>query len=180
MVLNDKALREVVARWTTWKKEPLEDPLVQPASVDLRLGPTAIRYRRTPLGWRKTYHDLSSHPLLLRPGERVLVHSYEYVVIPTWAGAFLTLKSSRAREGWTLSHPGWFDPGFEGTAVFSLTPVGGPLTLEYLQPFVQLVFWYLAGPPERDYSETGHYQGAVGAVEAVGDCKECGEEKKDD
>lgn len=163
MILTHKLLaEEIVLAWKLWDGSPLDAALVNPASVDLRLGPHVAVTRRV---WgRKVvkHHDLREGPLTIRPGEMALVHSMEYVVVPPWAGAFLTLKSSRGREGWDHAFAGWFDPGFEGTAVFEVYAHAFPLTLELGKPFAQLIFLLTDSLPETDYSQTGRYQGQVG------------------
>ena len=181
MVLTHKVIKEVVLSWKLWDGSPLDGALVNPASVDLRLGPYVVLTRRGFWGRPVTlHHDLREGPLVVKPGEMALVHSMEYVVIPKWAGAFLTLKSSRGREGWDHAFAGWFDPGFEGTAVFELYSHVAPLTLELGKPFAQLVFLLTESIPDVDYSQTGRYQGQTGPqVAKGGNSRYVGEAKED-
>lgn len=140
---------------------PYNPELVNPASIDLRLG---HYYRKpSPLAgvWSKAF-DFPEDGLLLPPGGFFLLHTLEYIRIPENAVAFLYMKSSMGRRGLEHLHAGYFDPGFEGEA-----------TLEIINhwPHHQLIlpemrFCQLAiadvDKVEIPYGTKGHYQGQVG------------------
>lgn len=173
MVLPDRALKVVVQDWDDAATEN-----VNPASVDLTLGEEAVIVDWP--WWQRVLYALTfgrlgrgrvrrlklpPEGLTLRPGQMALLHSREYVRVPEWAAGILLLKSSRGREGYDHAFAGWFDPGFEGQAVFEVYSPARPLRLIPGQRFAQLVLLYMAAPPERPYR--GNYQGQRGAVGSV-------------
>lgn len=154
LILNDeqiKALCEGDAPLVT----PYDPALINPASIDLRLGNLIRRPRRW---WGEVYtperlsvarfqletegHDVGNRWSLgpddlwedarefstyyLLPGEFVLCHSLEFVRIPRDVTALLYSKSSTGRRGLEHLHAGLGDPGF-GLA----TPEGAQWTFEF-------------------------------------------------
>ncbi len=99
--------------------------LVNPASLDVRLGPDllvenpeAVSYD-APDRWKLvSLADCSEDsPWWLAPGRLVLGHTIEvFHLTSSVAGQFL-LKSSRAREGYENALAGWCDPGWHGSAL---------------------------------------------------------------
>jgi dCTP deaminase len=143
---------------------PFDPDLVNPASLDVRLGDTLLI--ESAEGRELKPYPLSQHsqedPYFLRPGQFVLASTVEQFDIPADVSAQFLLKSSRAREGLNHLLAGWIDPGWSGSV----------LTLELhnvrqLQPVAlwpgmkigQIVFHYLASTPARSYAETGRYNG---------------------
>lgn len=126
MIWNDRRIRE----WAqTGGVTPYADDLVNPASLDLRLGGMIRRHH--PLWERLSVIDMrhkiedgtieqlpkwgDSTPFnveWLMPDEFALLHSLESVCIPPSAASILVLKSSKGRDGYNHSHSGWGDPGF--------------------------------------------------------------------
>lgn len=173
MVLTDKTLYPLVQNYKNG-----DSARVNPASVDLTLGDEAVLFD-WPWPYRLLWH-LTRHPRFavrerrvdirrgywLRPGEMALLHSREYVAIPTNTAAFLTLKSSRGREGFDHALAGWFDPGFEGQAVFEVYAPVRPLRIQSGMRFAQLIYLQAQDTPQADYSVTGRYQGQVGPVKS--------------
>lgn len=176
MVIPDKHLRRIIRRYK-WQIG-LE---VNPASVDLTLGDEAIIYD-WPLHYRamwhvaKLLHDKErmqryskrvrkvniADGYWLKPGEMALLHSSQYVHIPDDTAALLTLKSSRGREGFDHALAGWFDPGFEGVAVFEVYAHAHPVYLYAGMPFAQLIYFKVSDVVDKAYN--GHYQGQLGAT----------------
>lgn len=173
MIWNDRMIRE-------WAEAggitPYAEECVNPASLDLRLG-GMIReplpcWHTKPVGkaidkrtkadalWTDAF-DFTEY--ILRPGQCVLCHSFEYIRMPTTAAGFLASKSSTGRLLLEHFHSGFFDPGFEGTATLELKNDG--LWEMILRPgdlWVQLIIINMAEQPLRDYSQTGRYQGQIG------------------
>jgi len=175
MVLADKTLRDILASF-----KQSESAKVNPASIDLTLGRYALvmdwpwHYRllwflTRSKRWSKRERLIDiSNGYWLRPGQMVLLHSQEYVVIPDDTAALLTLKSSRGREGFDHALAGWFDPGFQGEAVFEVY-CHHPVYLQAGMRFAQLIF-FKAEPPEVPYGQgESHYQGQTGPTKSVHD-----------
>lgn len=173
MVLIDKALHPLMQQY---KNNSLAQ--VNPASIDLTLGNDAIifdwpwPYR---LLWYITGHQNFAvrerktdirKGYWLRPGKMALLHSQEHVIVPSNTAAVLTLKSSRGREGFNHAFAGWFDPGFEGQAVFAVYASIRPLHIQSGMRFAQLIYFQTHDVPQKDYSVVGHYQRQEGPVKS--------------
>lgn len=172
MIWNDRKIYE----WaSTGGVTPFCESLINPASLDLRLG-EQIRIpqqfwsllgngpidKKTPAA-RLWQEPETFQRFTLWPGHLVLCHSVEYTHVPTHACAMLLSKSSTGRMGLEHLHAGWGDPGFEGQWVFELKNLAPwPIELVAGECYMQLVIMDMAELPQRDYSQTGRYQGQTG------------------
>jgi dCTP deaminase len=159
-----------------------EDHRIQPASVDLLLGQTFVRY--------PTYHfdhiedpyhrpviDLQAIGMMtetgmfgigdsvrLEPREFILGTTLERVTLPNNLVARIEGKSSLGRLG-LLTHctAGFIDPGFDGTItleLYNLNP--SPIILRPGLPICQLAIMNMDAPVERPYGHeelSSKYQG---------------------
>ena len=96
--------------------EPFDPDLVQPASIDVRLGNVIKREGRVcgPVEGRQewvTEYIKDGDSFELFPGAFILAHTKEYVRIPNNIEANFQLKSSRGREGINHLLAGYIDPG---------------------------------------------------------------------
>jgi dCTP deaminase len=149
---------------------PFEPLLVNPVSINLRIGHSAKI--ETPSGLVNL--DLSSYsenlPYLVPPGSWLLASTMEMVTIPGDMCGMVVLRSSAARRGWDHAQAGFVDAGWQGV-----------LTLEFVnclkysflpiypgQQLVQLKLEQLREAPAKNYSMTGRYHGAS-TVEACKD-----------
>jgi dCTP deaminase len=143
--------------------EPFEPELVNPASLDVRLGDSILI--ESVVGDAMVPYPLSNHtatsPYLLSPGQFVLAHTAAWLAIPPSLSAQFALKSSRAREGLQHLLAGWIDPGFEGVLTLELKNVRQlqPVPIWPRMRIGQLVFYPMNARPRRSYAETGRYQG---------------------
>lgn len=173
MIWNDRRIYEWAA---TGGVTPFAEDLVNPASLDLRLGhlireprvkwwtrqPNSAIDKSTPASelWTDAF---AFEQYILQPGQCVLCHSVEYIRMPTTAAGFLASKSSTGRLLLEHFHSGWFDPGFEGTATLELKNDGmWEIILRPGDLWVQLILIQMTEAPLRDYSVTGRYQGQTG------------------
>lgn len=161
--------------------DPWDPDLVQPASVDLRLGERFIgrqyapgfdtsvagRFTVTTLGrWSNVEH---TGPLDLTPGQFVLAHTLETVTLPGDVAGRFEGKSSLGRIG-LLTHvtAGFIDPGFSGQITLELYNLSQEnISLVPSQPIGQLCLQRLTSPAARPYGSPGlgsHYQGQTGPV----------------
>lgn len=175
MIWNDRRIYEWAA---TGGVTPFAEDCINPASLDLRLG-AWIReplpcWQTKPVGraidkrtkasdlWTEAF-DFTEY--VLRPGQCVLCHSFEYIQMPVTAAGFLASKSSTGRLLLEHFHSGWFDPGFQGNATLELKNDGlWEIVLRPGDLWVQLILVSMAEQPLRDYSQTGRYQGQTGAT----------------
>jgi dCTP deaminase len=159
--------------------EPWEPELVQPASVDLRLGDSfrvfhnhrtaAIDLRDPPTNL--TEEVITSDVFVIHPGEFVLGVTREYVELPDDIVARIEGKSSLGRLGLIVhATAGFVDPGFKGTLTLEITNLTRvPIKLYPGLLIAQLSFMALDAPAERPYGSSAlgsHYQGQTAATES--------------
>ena len=157
--------------------DPFDPALVNPASIDLRLG---AQYRLPHPAWGGSagmdtsdwprwgeQQEMGPEGIDLAPGQFILCCSLETVRIPTDAVAFLYSKSSTGRMGLEHLHSGLGDPGFIGQWTWEFINVAPwPIHLTPGKRLMQMVVETLTAPAVRDYSQTGRYQGQTGATPA--------------
>jgi len=179
-VLSDGTITRLVEEGHI-RIEPWDPGLVQPASVDLRLG-TSFRvfhnHRAAAIDLNDPPRDLTEHveidderPFVIHPGEFVLGRTLEQVEIPNDIVARIEGKSSLGRLGLIVhATAGFVDPGFTGTLTLEITNLTRvPIKLYAGKPIAQLSFMTLDAPAQRPYGhrELGsHYQGQVEATES--------------
>jgi dCTP deaminase len=152
---------------------PFDPELVNPASLDVRLGPTLLVEQcssrdMVPMCIADTTQD---DPFIMKPGWFVLGETVELFNIPNTVAAQLALKSSRAREGIEHLMAGYVDPGFSGSRItLELTNSRQlhPVSIWHGMRIAQLVFQPMSQPPERDYSLTGRYNNDAGVTASKG------------
>lgn len=136
--------------------QPWDPTLVNPASLDLRMGETALMLAT---GNQPTPVDLAAN-YLHPPGSTLLLSTLERVRIPIDCVGIVRLKSSSARSGWRLAGAEFLDPGFEGIITLSLSHgATDPLPVVVGKRFAQLILMSTDGIPEAQYQ--GRYQGAT-------------------
>jgi dCTP deaminase len=163
------------------KIEPWDPAMVQPASVDLRLGDsfrvfhnhraTAIDLRDPPSNLTEEVVVSAGDPFVIHPGEFCLGRTLEWVQIPDDIVARIEGKSSLGRLGLIVhATAGFCDPGFEGTLTLELNNLTRvPIRLYPGLPIAQLSFMTLDRPALRPYGSPGlgsHYQGQRAATES--------------
>jgi dCTP deaminase len=158
---------EIKARCKAGMIEDYSEELINPASLDVRLG----GHLMIEVADTKDFinvdisHRTENNPYRLMPGEFCLAETKEIFHIPDTLSAQFVLKSSRAREGYENLLAGWIDPGFGLTK-------GSRLTLELvnarrhwdlpLYPGMkigQIVFFKMSSIPINSYSKVGRYNG---------------------
>jgi dCTP deaminase len=179
-VLSDGTIRRLVEAGEI-VIEPWDPALVQPASVDLRLGDsfrvfenhkvTAIDLREPPTNLTKEVAVADGEPFAIHPGEFVLGRTLEHVRIPDDVVARIEGKSSLGRLGLIVhATAGFVDPGFEGTLTLEITNLTRvPIKLYAGLLIAQLSFMALDAPAEHPYGSAAlgsHYQGQVAATES--------------
>jgi dCTP deaminase len=179
-VLSDGTIRRLVEAGRIGI-EPWDDAMVQPASVDLRLGEsfrvfhnhrvTAIDLRDPPTNLTEEVVIGEDEPFAIHPGEFALGRTLEHVRIPDDVVARIEGKSSLGRLGLIVhATAGFVDPGFEGTLTLEITNLTRvPIKLYAGLPIAQLSFMALDAPAERPYGSKAlgsHYQGQVAATES--------------
>ncbi len=180
-VLSDGTIRRLVDEGRIVIK-PWDPSLVQPASVDLRLGDSfrvfhnhrasAIDLRDgPPEGLTEAVETTAEEGFVIHPGEFCLGRTAEWVELPEDVVARIEGKSSLGRLGLIVhATAGFIDPGWKGTLTLELNNLTRvPIKLYPGLLIAQLSFMGLDRPAERPYGseELGsHYQGQVAATES--------------
>lgn len=144
---------------------PIQTTQIQPASLDVRLGPEFIMH---PDGTRVIPGPDGYFALM--PGECVLGSLVEAVSISSDVVGRVEGKSTWARQFLTVHSAGFIDPGFTGDITLELKNDGKQdLVLVPGMMIAQLSFQWLAAPAQRPYGSEGldsHYQYQKGPRES--------------
>ena len=179
-VLSDGTILELVDAGRI-RIDPWDPGLVQPASVDLRLGDSfrvfhnfrasAIDLRDPPSGLTEEVVIPPDEPFVIHPGEFCLGRTLEWVEIPDDIVARIEGKSSIGRLGLIVhATAGFCDPGWKGTLTLELNNLTRvPIKLYPGLPIAQLSFMALDRRAQKPYGSPGlgsHYQGQTAATES--------------
>lgn len=179
-VLSDGTIRRLVAEGHI-VIAPWDEGMVQPASVDLRLGDSfrvfhnhrigAIDLANIPENLTERVAVPEGESFVIHPGEFVLGATEEHVTLPDDIVARIEGKSSLGRLGLIVhATAGFVDPGFTGTLTLEITNLTRvPIVLWPGKPIAQLSFMTLDRPAERPYGHPdlgSHYHGQVEATES--------------
>lgn len=143
---------------------PFDPELVNPASLDVRLGRfIRVESAQSP---ELILIDLElwdeQDPYMLRPGQFILAETMETFHLPDTIAAQFMLKSSRAREGLEHLMAGYCDPGWHGSKLTLELHNSRQLHPVAIWPGMkigQMVFHRMDQPPLRSYAQTGRYNG---------------------
>ena len=141
---------------------PFDPALLNPASLDVRLGPTLlIESAQSPgLVPYPLHRHSQGKPYELLPGQFVLAQTMEVFHLPDDLAAQFMLKSSRAREGLEHLMAGYCDPGWHGSVLTLELHNSRQLWPVKLWPGMkigQIVFHLMAERPINSYAQTGRY-----------------------
>jgi dCTP deaminase len=179
-VLSDGTIRRLVEEERI-RIEPWDPAMVQPASVDLKLGRSfrVFHNHKLPaIDLASPPRDVTEHvevdegaSFVIHPGEFVLGSTVEWVQMPDDIVARIEGKSSLGRLGLIVhATAGFVDPGFSGTLTLEITNLTRvPIVLWPGKPIAQLSFMALDRAAERPYGHPdlgSHYHGQVEATES--------------
>jgi dCTP deaminase len=183
MVLSDRDLRKELEAGRIILN-PYDPKLIQPSSVDVRLGHSfrvfdnhlldSIDLKDLPSGFTTevVIDETGKQPyFVLHPGEFILGETLEVVTVPDDLVSVVEGKSSLGRLGLIVhATAGWLDPGFSGSVTLEMTNLTRiPIRLYPELPIAQLVFQRMTSPAEFPYGHASlgsHYQGQRGATES--------------
>jgi dCTP deaminase len=177
VILSDRSLREQLAAGRI-VIEPLDESLVQPSSIDVRISNLFRVFRNHTRGVIDVKQDMDDltelieipvdgDPFILHPGEFVLGSTYERVAVPDDLVGRVEGKSSLGRLGLLIhSTAGFIDAGFDGHITLELANVASlPITLYPHMKIGQVSFMQMTTPAERPYgsgAQGSKYQGQRG------------------
>lgn len=179
-VLSDGTIRELVEQGRI-KIEPWDPAMVQPASVDIKLGRSfrvfhnfrvpAIDLADPPTNLTELVEIEADGEFVIHPGEFVLGRTEEWIELPDDIVCRIEGKSSVGRLGLIVhATAGFVDPGFQGTLTLEITNLTRvPILLSPGRPIAQLSFMALDRPAQRPYGHPdlgSRYQGQSDATES--------------
>lgn len=180
-VLSDGTIRRLVDEGEIVIK-PWDPSLVQPASVDLRLGDSFRVFSNhkvatidlrdgPPANLTEEVVVTEAEGFVIHPGEFCLGRTEEWVELPHDVVARIEGKSSLGRLGLIVhATAGFIDPGWKGTLTLELNNLTRvPIKLYPGLLIAQLSFMALDKPAEVPYGSDAlgsHYQGQVAATES--------------
>jgi len=187
MIMSDQNIRESIkSGWINI--EPFDDAMIQPASIDIRLGDHFTTYikRDTFRDGMGRYHGIEIDPdednnrhttesvisdggrVALGPGQFMLGHTMETITLSPRVAARLEGRSSYGRLGLVIhSTAGFIDPGFSGQITLEMSNLAPyPIMLRPGARIGQICFIPLISPATIPYGARAgsKYQGQVGAT----------------
>jgi len=163
MILVDWQILDRITRGSI-NIDPYDPRLVQPNSLDIRLGNHFVWYTGSsevidPYNKDSVssgIEEVHADSFILNPGQFVLAETLECIGLPDNVVATIEGKSSIARLGITLHQTGgWIDAGFRGTITLEMANVNSrPVKVYAGMPVGQLVF-YTTERAERPYDKKG-------------------------
>jgi dCTP deaminase len=167
MIISDKSIKKLIEE-DTLIIEPFEEYLVQPASIDLRLGTNYLKIDENQmevmtLEDKLNYNEIDSDEIVIPPNSFLLATTEEYIKLPNNLTAFVEGRSSIGRMGLFIQNAGWVDPGFAGKITLELFNANRlPIKLKAGRRICQLVIAEM--DQEAEFPYHGKYQGQDTAV----------------
>lgn len=155
MILTDDQIREAIDSGKI-VIDPFEPNQIQPASIDLRVGPEGATTKT------KQKVDIKSRGYItLEPGDFGVIQILESIKFDNQHAGRIGLRSKFARKGLIATTGPQIDPGFHGTIILgltNLTPQNVPIS--YNDDVLTLEIHRLQQPVGKVYD--GPYQGRRG------------------
>lgn len=178
VILSDRTLREQLAAGRI-VIEPLDESLIQPSSIDVRISNLFRVFRNHTRGVIDVKLDMvdltelveipegCDEPFMLHPGEFVLGSTLERIAVPDDLVGRVEGKSSLGRLGLLIhSTAGFIDAGFDGHITLELANVASlPITLYPGMRIGQVSFMQMTTTADRPYgsgASGSKYQGQRG------------------
>lgn len=150
--------------------DPYDDEIIRENGIDLRIGGEVAKLkpvnkffdsRDGSIDLSEFYEVIVGDEFILRPNEKVLITTLEYVKIPNDIMGFVELRSSFARLGLSIP-PTIIDAGFEGNITLEVHGSVFPVRIYKGQRFAHVIFSKTLNPVMKPYR--GKYQGQKGVT----------------
>ena len=167
MIISDSTIKKLIKE-NKLIIEPFEDYLLQPASIDLRLGSEYLKIDENQmeimtLEDKLNYNKINSEEIVIPPHSFLLATTREHIELPENLTAFVEGRSSIGRMGLFIQNAGWVDPGFAGQITLELYNANRlPIKLIAGRRICQLVFAKMDQTAETPYN--GKYMNQKNAV----------------
>jgi deoxycytidine triphosphate deaminase len=127
-----------------------KDSLVQPASLDLRIGKIFVPPKEEPKVCDRVDERVE---YVLEPGQAIVVETAESVNFPSNIAAFGFPPTSISNRAILMTNPGHIDPGFKGKLSFTLINMGREVFLiKKGMPIVTLLVIKLGNSAKSDFT----------------------------
>jgi dCTP deaminase len=131
---------------------PFEEPQVQAASYDLRVGQSGATTSS-----KKLINIKEAGYLLLQPGDFAIVTVLEEIRLGLQYAARFGLRSKYARKGLIATTGLQIDPGYQGRLILGVTNLTPrPISIPYKDDLISVEFHRLEAPTSKPYN--GPYQ----------------------
>jgi dCTP deaminase len=162
MILSDHSIKEGIADGRI-VMTPYDESLIQPASIDIRLGGqfrVFRNYKYSCIDPKALQEDLTelvevgdNEPFIVHPGEFILGNTVERVKLGNDLVGRVEGKSSLGRLGLIIhATAGYIDPGFDGNITLELSNVANlPIRLYPGMKVGQISFFAMTTPADRPY-----------------------------
>ncbi len=166
MILSDYDI-ELLIRAGELRIDPFDPEIIRENGIDMRLGmeycilksTVTMLDPRTPVDAGNFYDCRKSDEIIVPPGKRVLLHTLEYIKLPSYIAGLVNLRSTWARTG--IYVPATVvDAGFEGQLTIEVIGSEFPVKLYPGDRFLHLVLVKLQTPAAKPYR--GDYKGQRG------------------
>jgi dCTP deaminase len=152
---------------------PFDPALLNPASLDLRLGSNILIESAEGPGLVPycMAHHTADNPYRMVPGQFLLAEGEPIFNLPKCIAAQFVLKSSRAREGLQHLLAGWCDPGWNGSRLTLELKNVRQLHWVGIYPGLkigQMKFLRMDSTPLASYAEVGRYNGDTAVTSSRG------------
>ena len=173
-LLSDGQIYKLLKNGESLKVSPIGRDAIQPASIDVRLGPVIKKQARTgkPVSLTDppefdTMITRQNGGIILYPGNFYLGSTIEQFVVGPNVSLKIEGKSTLGRMGLEVhSTAGWIDPGFNGQITLEMKVVGvDPVEVRPSQFIAQVCVFQLQEPAFRPYghaSRGSKYQNQQG------------------
>jgi dCTP deaminase len=178
VILSDRTIREQLAAGRI-VIEPLDESLIQPSSIDVRISNLFRVFRNHTRGVIDVKQDMvdltelveiaddGDEAFMLHPGEFVLGSTLERIAVPDDLVGRVEGKSSLGRLGLLIhSTAGFIDAGFDGHITLELANVASlPITLYPGMKIGQVSFMQMTTAADQPYgsgASGSKYQGQRG------------------
>jgi len=160
MILADYQIRQLCEHGFV---DPFNESLINPASIDVRIGNTLMIESAEGLELKK--YPINDHtedsPYELTPGQFCLASTLEKFNMPCNVAGEFRLKSSKARMGYDQALAVWLDPGWSGSVLTMELKNNRQLHRLPLYPGMKIgqIILHRMDKPLKTYLETGRYNG---------------------
>ncbi|MFW6310817.1 MAG: dCTP deaminase [Nanoarchaeota archaeon] len=165
MIYSDNTIKEMIEE-EILIIEPFDEKLIQPSSIDLRLGSEYMKVDGNcsiiEMDKEVPYVKQEREEMLIMPQQYMLATTKERIAVPNGVSAFVEGRSSIGRMGLFVQNAGWIDTGFDGQITLELFNANQntAILLEEDRRICQIVLVEMDKPAKEPYN--GKYQGQKG------------------